>query len=138
MKKLLIVLILLSSQKLFGQKVGIEIENTNEKFDFIDNNRLKYSFGLFSCDTCVPISNIGYRVILSLSLKQEASVKQIDFKLWIKLLNNPKKDWAANIILYWIFDRDCYLIQRIHNKNKWRKYLKNDEIEYWSAKFEEK
>jgi len=92
---------------------------------------------LVSCDTCVPISNIGYRVIIKLTEREEYLVKDLKIEEWLKLLDNPKKDWAANIILYWIFDKDFLALSRT-KRSLWRKYLKKEDIEFWKKSFTEK
>ena len=84
-----------------------------------------------SCDTCVPISIIGYRVVINLSQEEEDIVKKIDYQDWMSLLSNEQSDWAANLILYYIFDRDSKLLSRVKSRKEWKKYKKKEDLEFW-------
>jgi len=137
MRKVLIIILLFSQYKIISQNVDFAHKIHSKEYNFIDNKSLKYSCGLVSCDTCVPISNIGYRVIIKLTEREEYLVKDLKIEEWLKLLDNPKKDWAANIILYWIFDKDFLALSRT-KRSLWRKYLKKEDIEFWKKSFTEK
>lgn len=108
------------------------------KYSFINNNKIKYSIVLTSCDTCIPITNIGYRVKVQLTKKEEIFVRKISSSTWDTLLNNINSDWAANLILYHIYDKDALLLSRNNNKELWTKYLKNDDISFWRQKLQKK
>ena len=43
---------------------------------FINNRTIKYNILLVACDTCAPIHDIGYRVRISLSAKEDSIIKQ--------------------------------------------------------------
>jgi hypothetical protein len=105
----------------------------NKKTDilFIQNDSIKYEVVLLACDTCVPISSIGYRVRVKLSEKELGVAEKISYEDWINLLNNNKTDWAANLILYYLFDKDAFLLARSDNRELWIKNLKEDDLKYW-------
>ena len=102
---------------------------------FIKNEKFKYSIILMSCDTCVPISNIGYRVKVQLSKKEEETVRKITFDTWKELLNNHNSDWAANLILYSIYDKDAFLLSKNDKRDLWVKYLKKEDFLFWDKIF---
>lgn len=85
-----------------------------------------------SCDTCVPIRNIGYRVIVELNKKHNSIVKKISKESWLKLLNNNCTDFAANLLLYSMYNKDALILSKNDSIESWRKYLKEDDLVYWS------
>lgn len=99
---------------------------------FIKNQKIKHSIVLMSCDTCVPIRNIGYRVIVELNKKNNAIVKKISKENWLKLLNNNCTDYAANLLLYSMYKKDALILSKNDGIESWRKYLKKDDLAYWS------
>jgi hypothetical protein len=105
------------------------------QIQFINNKDLKYKIIILACDTCAPISNIGYRVLVVLSNNERKLVKKIKYDEWNLLLNSEKSDWAANLVLYNLFDKDAFLLARNPSRNLWVKYLKKDDIEFWHKKF---
>ena len=84
-----------------------------------------------SCYTCVPISNICYRVVVSLREEEENIVKKINREEWIFLLQQNTSDWAANLILYGLYDKDAFILSRNNSKELWKQYLKLDDVKYW-------
>ncbi len=130
---LLITCIIVFNNCIFSQKISAtgKQKDSSKKIYFIDNDKIKYSIVIMSCDSCIPISNIGYRVKVQLSKNEMEIVKKLDYKNWIILLQNNKTDWAANLILYYINDRDASLLARRNKRELWVKYLKLDDIKYW-------
>ncbi len=94
------------------------------QMEFINNKSLKYQIIILACDTCAPISNIGYRVLVELSNNERKLIKKISYAEWMRLLISEKSDWAANLILYNLFDRDASLLARRDTRSLWLKYLK--------------
>jgi len=101
---------------------------------FISNEKIKYSIVLKSCVTCVPISNIGYRVRVHLSKEEEVKVRNITSETWKVLLNNSNSDWAANLILYSIYDKDAFLLENYNDREFWFKYFKKEDLDFWNKK----
>lgn len=102
---------------------------------FISNEKIKYSIVLMACDTCVPIRNIGYRVIVSLSKKEENIVKKITPDTWKALLNNNKSDWASNLILYNLHNKDAFRLSKHDDREVWFKHFKKEDLEFWDNQF---
>ena len=85
--------------------------------------------------TCVPIINKGYRVRVKLTDKQKSIVKKIEKEMWRHLLSDKKTDFAANLILYDIYDKDAILLFGLGNNIRdWRKNLKRDDTLFWLKK----
>ena len=104
---------------------------TDSILTFIRNNKIKYTFVLMSCDSCAPIKNIGYRVIVHLTQSQKENIKKINTKTWNLMLQKQHSDWATNLILYSLYDKDAFILSKNKNKNEWRKYSKQSDIDYW-------
>ena len=98
---------------------------------FIDNRTIKYNILLVACDTCAPIHDIGYRVLISLSAKEDSIIKRISKRQWLSMLNDKKTDFAANLLLYRLYERDAIVLLYNNNANKWRQSMKADDLHYW-------
>ena len=86
---------------------------------------------LVACDTCAPIHDIGYRVIISLSAKEDSIIKRISKRQWLSMLNDKKTDFAANLLLYQLYERDAVVFFYIKDAPDWRLSFKDDDLNYW-------
>jgi len=50
----------------------------------------------------------------------------------LKLINNDSSDFVAIVILYQIYNKNAIGLLFIDDIDKWRKYLKKEEVEYWN------
>lgn len=98
---------------------------------FIDNRTIKYNIMLVACDTCAPIHDIGYRVIISLSAREDSLIRHISKGQWLSMLNDKKTDFAANLLLYRLYEREAIVLLYNNNANKWRQSMKADDLHYW-------
>ena len=136
MKKIVLFAIFtLTSHVCIAQKSVIKAHNkqVSDDISFITNKKIKYSIPLTICDTCATISNIGgFKVFVDLSEKEEEIVRRINKKAWLMLLKNPKTDWAANLILYDIFDKNALLFSfpKLTRKD-WLVCLREQDLKFW-------
>ena len=86
---------------------------------------------LVACDTCAPIHDIGYRVIISLSAKEDSIIKHISKRQWLSMLNDKKTDFAANLLLYQLYEREAIMFLQIKDASDWRLAMKDDDLYYW-------
>ena len=98
---------------------------------FIDNRTIKYNILLVACDTCAPIHDIGYRVRISLSAKEDSIIKHINKRQWLSMLNDKKTDFAANLLLYQLYEREAILFLDVKDASDWRLAMKDDDLYYW-------
>src|SRR5437773_7324540 len=98
----LVLFLKCSGQDSIMKNMGI-IKQADHKF--IKNSNIKYKLVIMACDTCAPIINLGYRVLVDLTMRQWALVKGANCKEWLYMLKSKKSDWASNLILYNLFDR---------------------------------
>jgi hypothetical protein len=68
--------------------------------------------------------------IVDLSSDQHELIKSLKYMDWICLLSNNSTDWAANLILYSIFEKDAIVLSNL-NPECWRANAKMDDLEYW-------
>lgn len=135
MKTLTFLLYILHMNLLCNISTQKNIE-TNISIDdsFIRNNKIKYSLVLASCDSCSPIVNKGYRIVTQITEKERKIAHQLTYNDWVRLLNDKKSDWAANLILYDIFDKDALSFYSFNNRKKWLKYFKGEDLAFWEQK----
>lgn len=134
-----ILLFLIISVAIWSCEMLNKTENTvksENKIDlsFINNSKIYYEIALIACDSCVPISDIGYRVSVKLNKEQQIAISQIKAETWIKLLKDTSSDWAANLILYDLYDESAIVLEEF-GKKTWQIYLKNNDIIFWEEKF---
>ena len=98
---------------------------------FIDNRTIKYNITLVACDTCAPIHDRGYRVQISLSAKEDSIIKHINKRQWLSMLNDKKTDFAANLLLYRLYEREAIVLLHYNNAPEWRQAMKENDLHYW-------
>ena len=98
---------------------------------FINNRTIKYNILLVACDTCAPIHDIGYRVRISLSAKEDSIIKHISKRQWLSMLNDKKTDFAANLLIYQLYEREAIMFLQIKDASDWRLAMKDDDLYYW-------
>ena len=98
---------------------------------FINNRTIKYNILLVACDTCAPIHDIGYRVRISLSAKEDSIIKHISKRQWLSMLTDKKTDFAANLLLYQLYEREAIMFLQIKDASDWRLAMKDDDLYYW-------
>jgi len=98
---------------------------------FINNRTIKYNILLVACDTCAPIHDIGYRVRISLSAKEDSIIKHISKRQWLSMLNDKKTDFAANLLLYQLYEREAIMFLQIKDASDWRLAMKENDLHYW-------
>jgi putative signal recognition particle protein len=131
MKYILIILFIATSVTL---RARINNQGTNT-LSFITNNKIKYEIVLVACDTCVPIRNIGYRINLVMTARQKAIIEKINDETWLKLLENPSKDFATNIILYSLYKKDAIIFFEYKDVYDWKRARKQKDARYWKKLF---
>lgn len=86
-----------------------DIHNTN-KYSFIDNKKIKFKILKIADESTFPITDIGYRVIINLDSKENRILEGVKKEEWIQMLRNNKKDYAANILLYYLYKREAAVL----------------------------
>jgi hypothetical protein len=108
---------------------------TSDKYHFIDNLSLKFQIVRVSEKSKENgfICYKGTYVITELSIEERRIVKSIDKKTWLSLLNDPNKDWAANLLLYELHGKFAGVLTIFEDsRDKWvNNYGKAVDIADW-------
>jgi hypothetical protein len=108
-----------------------------QKLDSINNNTIMYGFkyvgSTMNWDTQIGTAS---KIIVTIELTEVTrdSIKKISKKEWIKLLNNDRTDWTANLLLYYLYKKDAIEFYKIiKNRYYWINLLKKKEdLKYWT------
>lgn len=102
------------------------------ELSFINNRNLNFSIKRVASDSCFPIIDIGNRIRVKLTPKQDSLIRKLKKRQWINMLNNNTTDYAANILLYYIHNRDATVLLYNRSLKDWRDGMKNEDILYWN------
>jgi hypothetical protein len=114
---------------------GMSTVKGQDKATFVNNKTIKFhvvrkSMELIDTNMIVPSK---YFIRVELNNKQRSVIKNYTSADWMKLLNNVQSDWAANLILYEMHERDAFLFWSVvKNKERWRLSAKEEDIKYWN------
>lgn len=111
-----------------NQKIEFNLFFNNAVFSSVDTLETGFQIDVIGGAEALDILRKGSEVIPSL----------------IKLLNDKERDWAANLLLYDILNRNALLLVAIDTEEDWRSFQKDNDLNYWnnylknisSAKFE--
>ena len=117
--------------------------SNNKQIDlsFIDNKSIEYDFARITLrDKVFPLRNYpGFYIRVRLTEEQYEVVLNLNKQTWLNLLNSPNNDFAANLILYNIYNKDGVTLYvwtfREGKENslceRWQNYLKDEDLDYW-------
>ena len=135
---LIMVLILIASScNPQSKKLQNNIDKQMDTFlFFIDNESIVYDFAILLNTTVAPFINYpGLYVRVELTDEQNEIIRKLDKQTWLNLLNSTYSDFAANLILYEIYEKDgtgLYVLDRNDNCCElWKKHDKDEELDYW-------
>ncbi len=132
MKRIVIFIIAFYSSCLLAKNTNSCKSLEKEISSWINNENFDYSIVRASDFKDGVAQYIGHRVMLTLSDKQIDIFKNIDNKTWLKLMNNLNTDFAANLILYYLYEKDPIAIIVVDGDIKlWRAIAKKDDLTYW-------
>ncbi len=104
---------------------NLKISNDNVSFTI-------YRYGMdFTAET-KPKSTM----VIETNIKDSALWKRIKLfnaEQWLCLLKNHESDWAANLILYQLFEKDAILFSQIKKREDWLGFRKEEDFAYWKA-----
>ena len=119
-------LILLGPLMVFSQEKAM---NANR----IDNDSIKFEIIMVSSNLlALPPSPRQYLVYIEFSDEQLRELASFKPNYWYKLLEDTKTDWATNLILYSLHQKDAFLIKE-NDQFEWRLLEKRSDIGYWKS-----
>jgi len=112
----------------------IYLSSAAQEKPLFTNNTLKYGVlktSLEIVDTNkIRVPRYYIKVQLSDSIRSE--VKKLNHAEWMKLLLDRNTDWAANLCLYDLFEKDAVIVRLfIATRKEWVRCCKEEDIEYW-------
>jgi len=119
-------------------------KTNNERKEFPHNEDIVFHIGISTDPPIVKDDKIysggwNYRVTVeNITKTKKEKFKRIPLKTWLQLLEDENTDWAANLILYDIYERDAALLARRVDQNRWREYMKYEDIDYWKEELNKK
>ena len=111
----------------------IEVKKHRTDISFINNRDIHFDILYVACDSCFPIHDIGYRVRVKLSADEDSLIRTIKKEQWLQLLQNSATDYAANALLYSLYNRDAIVLLAHRDIEDWRMSMKEDDINYWKG-----
>ena len=109
----------------------IEVKKHRTDISFINNRDIHFDILKVACDSCFPIHDIGYRVRVKLSADEDSLIRTIKKEQWLQLLQNSATDYAANALLYSLYNRDAIVLFYHRNIDDWLMDMKDVYIKYW-------
>lgn len=111
----------------------IEVKKHRTDISFINNRDVHFDILKVACDSCFPIHDIGYRVRVKLSADEDSLIRTIKKEQWLQLLQNSATDYAANALLYSLYNRNAIVLLCHRDIEDWRMSMKEDDINYWKG-----
>ena len=105
-------------------------------FDHIDNSSIKFNLVRQSPEFIDKnkVTTPKTLVRIKISALDSQIIRRMKPDDWIRELNNPKNDWAANLMLYAIYEKDAVQFKVIHIRDEWINTYKASDMEYWKKK----
>lgn len=128
MKYLFFLAILCNSYRSTSQNTGLCLLVKNENLRFTIWNISP----VFNDSEIIVEPNIVVHVSIPDSIKRR--FKNISVNEWINLLENIESDWAANLILYEIYEKNALVFEFVKKREDWVRMYRKEDIEYWKQK----
>ncbi|MES2777610.1 MAG: hypothetical protein V4722_25750 [Bacteroidota bacterium] len=112
-------------------QVRLPVNNMTVRYGF-----RRYSMQLLDSNKATPSKCV---IEVAIPTKQKAKLKLVSSQQWLQWLKSDSTDWAANLILYDLYQRDADIYYGvIKNKKDWLLVGKESEIDYWNRFLESK
>ena len=110
-----------------SQDIICELKITNEEVSFS-----VFRYGMDFTAKTKPKSNM----VIETNIKDVVlwkRIKSLPTEQWLCLLNNPKSDWVANLILYQLYEKEAILFSQIKKREDWIGFRRDEDIAYWKT-----
>lgn len=103
---------------------------------WINNDSIRFGVGLVRSEMQPngTYSDPKFVVNIKLDEKKRKQIKLISKENWLTLLLNNNTDWAANLLLYYLYSKNAIkFTNTIKSKEKWKELgQQSQDIEYWT------
>jgi|GEM_PF-5715206 len=118
------------------------IAQKDSNLKWINNDNIKYHV-VFAADynekDILPLSISRYLILAEISATCYDSLRKFQWSEWQTLLNSAKSDWAANLLLYYIYKKDAIVFNCvIKSRNDWIGQNKTNDVKEWEEFFKKK
>ena len=117
---------------LFFIQINILFGQTKFKLNDLSKDSIEYNLLLKSSKGANGLlKNDGVFISIRFDTIEKQYLKSLKYGEWIRLLQNNQSDWAANLILYCLFEREAAIFNNGFKREDWVKTMKNEDIVYW-------
>jgi len=104
----------------------LPVNNANVRYEI-----WHYSMQLIDTNKAIPSK---YVIAVSIGSNLKGKLKAFSAEQWLNWLEDNRTDWAANLLLYDLYERDAIVYKVVIKKRKdWLLAKKAEELEYWKA-----
>lgn len=129
------------SSEIYKEEVINHTEQAEDKqsklMNFITNDSISYTSVLIPDTTTVPFASNQRIFVENITDTDRERLKKIPLETWLQLLEDKNTDWAANLILYDIYERKAAMFVKF-DKSIWQEYMKEEDIKYWKEELNKK
>ncbi|MEP6844619.1 MAG: hypothetical protein ABI861_01385 [Panacibacter sp.] len=97
---------------------------------FFNNDSIKYNLTLVTAGVYNRDQAMAYYVSIILPKDFAKFLKTQNVAFWSKRIMDDKSDWATNLILYYLNQKDASLLMIYDSREKWLQ-IKDNEIDSW-------
>jgi hypothetical protein len=101
--------------------------------EYLRNSSLKYDVLLQTRSLVTKKNPPGatYHVVIDMPRDIRKKLLRKKFDFWQSKLDSDSTDWASNLVLYYLYDRDAIAVTVVKDdRRKWLS-IKEREIKYW-------
>jgi len=106
---------------------------TNKIFLRLNNNSIK--FQVYRASLYVigenKVTDPKFLIVVTKKTSDVKKLKEISREDWLAALNNPKYDWAANLLLYEMYKKDATAFEVVKTREQWLDGHKKTDVEFW-------
>lgn len=108
---------------------------SQSSLSFIRNDSIKFRYGFRTPSLFDKHPVPSYYVIhVTINKEQRIAAKGVNRECWIRLLKDKSTDWAANLILYDLYQKDAtdFRILDLKSRDDWVLEIRQRDISYWT------
>jgi hypothetical protein len=117
---------------LLGLLVSIFANSQNLKcMNGLNNDSIRYGFAYQSGEYYGKKLKLAKHVVdIKLTKEEVREINKLSYKEWISLPEHEKTDFAFNLVLYYIYEKDAALLVD-EKMQDWKQYQKTNDVNYW-------
>jgi len=108
----------------------------DDRLSRLSNDSIKYDIVRVS-PKFIGINKVtAPQTLVGVNIKEDelTLLKKVKRHDWLTALNDPKRDWAANLVLYALYKKDATIFTVRKNREDWVGTAKSKDIDFWKKK----